>query len=409
MSQPDAIDRYVPKLSERGRRWVRFLAVLASAVVLIWIAVILRRVFTPIVAALAIAYILNPLVTMLEERYQVRRLVSVCVGLGVLVIVGLALFGLGTVQVVQIATDAPDYVRRAVQWVEDNAPAVLSPESADELDSTPFSRKGTVRLSGAAQLEKLAVEHVISMTRSIITYVSALATNVFYWATVTVLLPVYTFVFLWRFNETVTTVRKHLPSAYRDTIIEIVRTIDEAISSFFRGRLLVCLALGVITGVGWLFVSLGGYPVPYNLALGFLVGLANLIPFLSLVVLPPVLLLTYVEAQHVGANWAVAITLVVAVYLVAQAVEAFVLTPTIQAKTSGLHPVTNVVALLIGAEVAGFLGLLLAIPIASTLKSLANEYLMPEIRRLAGIEPAAESPTPAPPVKNPPAPPENHA
>ncbi len=407
MNESEAINRYFPKLTERGRRWVRFLAMLAGGAILIWIAVALHKVLTPIVAALAIAYILNPLVTVLEQRYRIRRVVSVCVGLGLLVLGGLVLCGLATVQVIQIANDAPTYARNAIQWIEETAPAVFAADgtAAPATQAAGAPPAGSMPpVAGTAHLKKLAAEHALSVGRSVVAYISTLVTNVFYWLSVTVLLPLYTFFFLWHFNDFVQTVRVHLPAAYRETIIEIVSTIDEAISSFFRGRLLVCLALGVITGVGWLILSIVGYPVPYNLALGFLVGLANLVPFLSLVVLPPVLLLTYLEAQQAGVNWAMAVTLVVAVYMAGQAIEAFLLTPAIQARTSGLHPVTNVVALLIGAELAGFLGLLLAIPIASTLKSLAGEYVLPEVRRLAGLDSSGAGPSgPAPPGEHAPA------
>jgi predicted PurR-regulated permease PerM len=102
--------------------------------------------------------------------------------------------------------------------------------------------------------------------------------------------------------------------------------------------------------------------------------------------LPPALLLTYFNAAGAGENWVVAVTLVLIVYLAVQAVESFILTPTIQAKAAGLHPITTVIVLLIGGELAGLLGMLLAIPIASTLKSLATEYLLPELRRLAATK-----------------------
>ncbi|RMF74919.1 MAG: AI-2E family transporter, partial [Planctomycetota bacterium] len=81
--------------------------------------------------------------------------------------------------------------------------------------------------------------------------------------------------------------------------------------------------------------------------------------------------------------------------LVVQAIESFLLTPLIESRSSGLHPVTTVVALLIGGKLAGLLGMLLAIPIASTLKSLGAEWVLPEVRRLAKRAAAGEPPPPA--------------
>jgi predicted PurR-regulated permease PerM len=66
-------------------------------------------------------------------------------------------------------------------------------------------------------------------------------------------------------------------------------------------------------------------------------------------------------------------------------------------QTSGLHPVTTIIVLFIGGELAGVLGLLLAIPVASTLKSLAVELVMPELRRLAAEPPRGTVPAPPPP------------
>ena len=123
--------------------------------------------------------------------------------------------------------------------------------------------------------------------------------------------------------------------------------------------------------------------IPYSLPLGALAGRLNLVPFMSLLALPPALVLSYLEAAQNDTNWVLPVLLAMGVYMAVQALESFVLTPCIEARSSGLHPITTVVALLIGATWAGLLGMLLAIPIASTLKVFAVEYVLPEIRRLA--------------------------
>jgi hypothetical protein len=119
-------------------------------------------------------------------------------------------------------------------------------------------------------------------------------------------------------------------------------------------------------------------------------------------VLPPALILTYLSAVQASTPWAVPLLLVFAVYVAVQAIESFILSPVIESRSNGLHPVTVVVALLIGSQIAGLLGMLLAIPVASTLKSLGAIYVLPEIRRLAGLndprQPDAERPYQLEPV-----------
>ena len=375
------MDRYLPRLSERGRLWARFLALLALIALLVWIAIVLRQVLTPIVAALALAYILNPLVTMLERKYRVRRVTSITVGLVLLLAVGGALLVAGTAQLMQLTSNLPTYAGEALKWVDQTIPGLLTgggeQATTDSQPLLPDAERSLTR-TGREQLTQLVTEHGLAVGRSLVGYVGRIVSNAFYWLSLTVLLPLYTFFFLLRFNEIVQHVRGHLPAAYRPTIVRVVTTIDEAISTFFRGRLLICLAVGTLTGLGWLIVD-----VPYNLALGALLGMLNLVPFLSVLALPPALLLAYLHATDIGTSWALAMTLVLAVYLAVQAIESFVLTPLILSKASGLHPITTVIALLIGGQLAGVLGLLLAIPITSTLRSLAAEYVLPELRRLA--------------------------
>ncbi len=364
------MDSYLPPLTPRVRRWVRFLAVLACAFGLFMLARRLGGVLTPIAISLAIAYICNPLITLLEKR-GIARPLSIGVGLAGLGVLVVLISVAGAAQVVQFARAAPIYAEQFENWLRTTIPGVLD---------SGVSRE---QLSGWMQ------EHGATLARTLLSYSSTVAAGVAYWGSAAVLIPMYSFFFLWGFNDMLRVIREHLPGAYRDTILRVVQTIDKATADFFRGRLVICAAVGLLTGVGWLIVG-----VPYSLPLGLLAGVFNLVPLLSIVVLPPALLLSYLDALQAGQNWILPVCLTMGVFMLVQAVESFALAPYVTAQSSGLHPVTTVVALLIGAELVGVLGMLLSIPIASTLKSLGKEYLLPEIRRLAQAPPAA-APEPA--------------
>ena len=383
-------------------------------------------------AALALAYILNPLVTLLEKRYAVRRVTSVSVGLVLLVLMGSTLLLAGTAQLVQLAGNIPTYTRDGIKWLDQTVPGLFAgteaatpaesaPAEASDasdngasVDAGPSTEPAVVQAAdggafNAANLAEahrerlvgLASEHGLAVGRAVLAYIAGALSNVFYWLSLVVLLPLYTFFFLLHFNDIVHVVRDHLPAEYRPTVVRAVTTVDEAISNFFRGRLVVCLIMAVLTGLGWLLIG-----VPYSLPLGGLMGLLNLVPFMSVLALPPAMLLTYFDVTGQGGNWVIPVALVFGVYALVQGIESFVLNPTIQAKASGLHSVTTVIALLIGGQLAGLLGMLLAIPIASTLKSLGREYLLPEIQRLASSEGDAstDSANDAPGAASPPAP-----
>jgi len=368
---------YLPQLTEPARRWLRFVGLLAALTLLACVAYRLRTVFTPLLASAALAYVLNPLVTWFERRRGVARLTTVCVTFALLMAAllggGLYVGSRTLAQLADLQQRLPGYMQTINQWI---VAAGVQPSSTDsEPADLPAGEQQWWQWSSG-----LLAEHGVGLARSTLEYVGNAAANIFNLLSVLVLIPLFTFYFLWRFNDLVAAVRAHLPAAYRQSIVTAAVTIDAAVSSFFRGRLIVCLVVGLLIGIGWSLVG-----VPYSLPLGALAGLLNLVPFLSLAALPPALLFTYLNAHSMGQDWVVPLVLTFGVYMLVQGVESFVLSPTIEGRSAGLHPLLIVVALLIGAELAGMIGLLLAIPVASILCTYARRLILPEIRRVAGL------------------------
>lgn len=386
MSRLPPMERYLPPLTERGVRWVRFGALMVALIVLGWLTIRLTSVLTPLAIGLALAYILNPLVTWMEA-HGVRRGLSTfsvfVVAGGVLAIIISFLLTATVVQAVELARELPRYAEQLYSWV--NA-TVARISGQLELTTQPATRPALDRA-----VLTLLREHGAASAGAILGTVNSLASNVVYWVSAAVLIPLYTFFFLWNFNTLLRTIRAHLPSAYRDTIVRIAHTADRAMADFFRGRVIVCLLVGLMTAVGWWIVG-----VKYSLFLGSLAGALSLVPFIRILALPPALIFAYLEADAAGVSWVWPVVLAAAVFFAVDFLESFFVTPYITARSSGLHPLTTVVALLVGAEFAGLLGMLLSIPVASTLKSLAAEYLLPEIRALAADPAPAELPVAAP-------------
>ena len=236
--------------------------------------------------------------------------------------------------------------------------------------------------SDLSVLIEFAKEQGSAIAQRALAWTAAIYENLMFWITAALLFPVCLFYFLWNYDHIIEVARAHLPEDTRDVVVKIVCTIDRSMAEFFRGRLIICAAVGALTALGW--VACPG--VANGLPFGILVGVLNLVPFLAFLGLPPVLILTYVERTGASEDWIMPIVLALAVFLAVQAIENFALSPYVMAQSSGLHPVTAVIVLLIGGQIAGVLGMLLAVPIASTLKTLGAEFVMPEVRRLAGID-----------------------
>jgi len=363
------METFLPKLPAAARPWLRLIALLAAAALLCWIGYAARAAFTtPLLLALALAYILNPLVTWFERRWGAPRLLTV----GIVFVLVIALLVVGGFYVgariveqgTQFRESAGRYVDQLARWAQAHERAATGRQPTTEAVDWWATAGPLLKQHGAALAGTIS-DYTRSALGSVLDLVSLL-----------LLEPLLTFFLLWRFNDLVRAVRDHLPAATRSTIVHVVVTTDHAIASFFRGRLIVCFVIGSLSALGW---TLAG--VPYALLLGLLMGLLSLVPFLSLLALPPALLLAYDAGQP---SWAWPVTLAMVVYVAVQTLDSFVLSPYILGRSSGLHPVTTLAVLLIGGQVAGLLGMLLAIPVAGTLKTLAAEFVLPEIRRLAG-------------------------
>jgi predicted PurR-regulated permease PerM len=176
-----------------------------------------------------------------------------------------------------------------------------------------------------------------------------------------VLVPVVTFYLLRDWDVLVAGVRKLLPPAIEPTVSDLAREIDEVLGAFIRGQFLVMLALGLIYTGGLLAIGLD-----LAFAIGMLAGILSIVPYLgTLVGVVAALVASTFQFQDF-----IHPALALAVFGVGQTLEGMVLTPKLVGDKVGLHPVAVIFAVLAGGQLFGFLGILLALPVAAALNVL---------------------------------------
>lgn len=229
-------------------------------------------------------------------------------------------------------------------------------------------------LSGAGDLGMRMLESV-----------STAVSRAFGLALAAVLIPVYAFFFLLAMPRWAERLPAYLPRGSRTTWLHVLGRIRDTVAAFVRGRLVVCGIVGVITAIGW--AALG---VRMGLLAGLGIGALTLIPLANVLLLVPVLLMSLLDvaAGTHGLGWLVG---VVAVYAVGQIAES-VLNPVIVGDAVQLDMVSMIVALLIGGTVAGFFGLLVAVPLAATGRILLEELVLPRWRQWAAEDEGGEVP-----------------
>lgn len=150
----------------------------------------------------------------------------------------------------------------------------------------------------------------------------------------------------------------------------ILHRMNEAVSGFIRGRLLIAAITAVGFASGWTWTD-----VPYSLLLGLITGVLTIVPYLSLVGWPIALFVKYLDVVSSAGvpNWFDVIVWPSLVFILVAFLEGWVLTPWIQSRTMEMGALTVLLAVLIGGAIGGVLGLLIAIPITACAQILREE------------------------------------
>ena len=334
--------------SDIARRW-QMLAIILVIGGLLWI---LRPVLTPFAIAAMLAYLGDPLADRLERLRCNRTLATSIVFLAmVLVLIGaiVLLVPLIQRQVVRLIAAMPAYgewVRTGLfPWLERN---LHLPSNFFDIGSILANIRAHIGTVG-----NLAAVVLGYATRSSLTIIG--------WITSLVLIPVVTFYLLRDWDVMVAKIDQLLPRTYQPTIARLARESDAVLGAFVRGQLLVMIALGVFYGVALWAVGLDVGPL-----IGMIAGLVSFVPYLGFITGLFASLIAALVQYH---DWQ-HLAMVLVVFGIGQVLEGYVLVPKLVGGKIGLHPVAVIFAILAFGQLFGFLGVLLALPMASVLMVL---------------------------------------
>ena len=350
----------------------RELFFLVLIALVLWLLYALRGIVVPLLIALILAHVFDPLVTFSEEKLRWPRPVTAAILLTLFVLGVAACFSwLGPLlltQVTELVTRLPEYLRTLA--------AAYNIDPGNVLDQLEASLR-KLQLDFQQILGQLY--EAAGQTLGVVTSIFSIAGYLIFSSA---LVLIYFFVFSWHFRGGLQACAKYLPRSRRERIIVILGRMDEAIGHFFRGRLVIALIMGVLLSLGWLLTG-----VPYWFFLGMVTGLLNVVPYLSIVSWPVVILLNYAEAVSAsGGQDSSFLSVAVwpsAVYIVVQLLEGWLLTPWIQSGQTNLNAAAIIIVVFVGAALAGVLGMLLAIPVAACVKIVFDEIVLPHMRRWA--------------------------
>lgn len=312
-------------------------------------------ILLPFVAGLALAYFLDPVADRLE-RIGFSRLWATVVILGVFILVFvLALLLLAPLlasSLADFAAKVPGYAQRLQQLLVERGTPYLQRLGPNFQPPDLQGSLGDFIGKGVAWLGDV-LRSLWSGSQTLIGIVSLV-----------VVTPVVAFYLLVDWDRMIAQVDTWTPPRYRPTVRELARDINEAIGGFIRGQSLVCLLLGAWYAIGLLLCGLN-----FGFLIGMLAGLISFIPYVGS--LTGLVLATSVAIVQFWPDW-VMVGAVLAVFFSGQFLEGNILSPKLVGEAIGLHPVWLMFALFAFGALFGFVGLLLAVPMAATVGVLAR-------------------------------------
>ncbi len=344
------------------RTLVRIVAGVVFAYIVYWLISVMESVTTILMVSFLMAYILNPLVLALEKIHVNRSLAA----LMSLLIVITFVTGLFFLIIPAIVGEIASFSRVIPRYVETLQRIffelvtkfdVSLPHDVSELSGLAIE-KGRQLLPGLTRASGRILSSVFSSTISVITTVFQI-----------LLIPIIAYYLLVSFESIKKGTIELLPEYAREPIINKFVEIDGVLSSFVRGQLTISFIMAILYSVGFIFIG-----IDLALVIGIVSGLLFIVPYLgtmiALIFAPIMAFAKFGDLIHVFYVflWIGSV----------QVLETYVLTPNVVGQAVGLHPVVYIMALVVGGNLFGVVGMLVAVPVAAVLKvlliSILQEY-----------------------------------
>lgn len=310
----------------------------------IWLPVlaILYKLLIPFVLAAFISYLLHPVVEKLHKKGLYRSVSILLIyvvffgGLGLAVYRGIPVVVRELEELIDSAPYFAEQYKGILQVIE------------DKTSNWPVEMKERIQ-SGVVYMED-KVENLLARL------LGSLA-NIMDWVIVFALVPLIAFYFLKDWPKLKLAAWYITPPSIRKQSISFFKDVEQSLGNYIRGQLIVCIIIGILSALLLWLVNM-----KYALLLGIIIGITNVIPYFGPIIgaIPAVIIATAMGTKQV--IW------VAVIIFGLQFLEGNVLSPLIVGKSLHMHPLLIMLALLLGGEIGGVVGLILAVPLLAILK-----------------------------------------
>ncbi|WP_054658414.1 AI-2E family transporter [Apilactobacillus ozensis] len=315
------------------------------------IGIFVSTVFAPILIAGVLFYMLNPIVNLLVKikikRFKITRTLAT-------VIVFLFLLG---ILVYLISSFLPRLINQVSNLVY-NIPS-LAKTTTKSVNS--YSHSGILKNAYISdyidKLQSSAYTYAQNSLGSITSSVGQIISMATSFVILLITVPVILFYMLKDGYKLLPSIKKVLPPKHRDQTIDLITKMSQTISKYIGGQMIECLFVGTFTSLGYFLIGQN-----YALLLGVFAGICNIIPYVG-----PYIGIVPAVFVSLSDSW-IKLLYVIIVVLIVQQLDGNLVYPNVIGKSLQIHPLTIIIILLAAGNIAGLLGMILAIPLYAVVK-----------------------------------------
>ena len=333
-------------------RTLKRILIIGGLALFLWILYLLKPVVIPFIIAFFIAYLFSPLVDRLQKIGLPRWLSIGTVFIGIGVAVTMAFWYIVPLIWKQLVI-ARDSIPVGINWINSTfLPWVSNTFNVEQMEIDTNHMSTIV-------MDYIQTNYSTDSLQAMALRVAQSGLNFIQVGGTVVLIPIIAFYFLLDWRRMLDSLRRLIPRPYEKTTLEIATECHSVLGAFVKGQFLVMILLGIVYAVGLQLIGLD-----VGLIIGMIAGLASIIPYLGFAV--GIVAAVIATLLQFGVDW-MQLALVLVVFMIGQGVEGYVLQPFLLGDKIGLSPVAVVFAVLAGAQLAGFLGMLIALPVAAVI------------------------------------------
>ena len=163
----------------------------------------------------------------------------------------------------------------------------------------------------------------------------------------------------------------YVPAHYRKNVQMLMGDLDKHMNGYFRGQAMIAFIVGILFAIGFQIIGL-----PMGIAMGLIIGVFNLVPYMQALGIPPCILLGLIQSAETGRPvWVIALC-ITAVFCIVQSIQDLVLTPKIMGNVTGMGPAMILLCLSIWGSLLGVVGMIIALPITTLLVSYYKRFVL---------------------------------